>query len=140
MSYDIELFDKSSGETIEFPEKHHLTGGTYALGGTKKAELNVTYNYSAHFRRVFQERPARISPSTGEMEHFHPDDGKVRGIRVIYGMTGAESIPVLTAAAEKLTGERDDNYWLPTEGNAKAALLDLITLAAMCPEGVWRGD
>lgn len=126
MSYDFSLRDKVTGETIEFPEAHQLKGGTYALGGTKKAELNVTYNYSSHFYRVMPPL-------------LRPDGQKIGGIRCICGLTGAESIPVLKAAAEQLGTDEDQDYWKPTEGNARAALLDMITLAAMAPDGVWGG-
>jgi hypothetical protein len=38
-------------------------------------------------------------------------------------MTGADSIPVLSLAAAQLQNDVDDDYWKPTEGNAKRALL-----------------
>lgn len=57
-----------------------------------------------------------------------------------YGMTGAESIPVLEAAAAKLSDEVSDDYWEATEGNAKRALLQLLAMARMRPDGVWDGD
>jgi hypothetical protein len=63
-----------------------------------------------------------------------------KGIRVIYDMTGAESIPVLKDVVSKLGDDRDPDYWKATEGNAKAALLQLIALANMRPDGVWEGD
>jgi hypothetical protein len=96
-----------------------MKGGTYALGGCPTAELNVTYNYSRHYYRVF---------------------GNDSGIRTIYGMTGAESIPVLKAAIAQLGDDVDDDYWKPTEGNAKRALTQLLALATMRPEGIWHGD
>lgn len=34
----------------------------------------------------------------------------------------------------------DDNYWEPTEGNAKRALAGLLAFAQMRPDGVWAGD
>lgn len=62
------------------------------------------------------------------------------GIRTIYGMTGAESIPVLEAAAAKLSDEVSDDYWEATEGNAKRPLLQLAAMARIRPDGVWDGD
>jgi len=118
MSYDIDLLDPHSKETIELESKHHLQGGTYALGGTREATLNITYNYGKHYYRVFGEK----------------------GIRTIYGLTGAESIPLLEQAASQLADDEDDDYWCPTEGNAKRPLLQLIVLAQMRPDGIWRGD
>ena len=118
MSYDIYLQDAETGETIEFDQPHTLRGGTYAVGGTTEAWLNVTYNYGGHFARVL---------------------GK-GGIRSIYGTTGEASIPVLKAAADKLGDDVSEDYWASTEGNAKRALLQLMQLAELCPEGVWAGD
>ena len=118
MSYDIELIDPKTKETVILGHKHNLKGGTYAIGGTDEAWLNVTYNYGKFFRRVFGEE----------------------GIRIIYGKTGAESTPILEEAISKLEGEPSDNYWGATEGNAKKALEDLLELAKMAPFGVWEGD
>ena len=42
MSYDVYLEDPTTGRTVEFEEPHHSRGGTYVLGGTKEAWLNVT--------------------------------------------------------------------------------------------------
>ena len=118
MSYDIELRDPVSGETLRLESPHHMTGGTYALGGTTECWLNVTYNYANHYYRVFGDH----------------------GIRTIYGMTGAESIPVLEDAISKLGDETSDDYWESTEGNAKRALCQLLAFARMRPDGVWDGD
>lgn len=118
MSYDIELTDPKTGETIEFDEKHVLRGGTYCVGGTNLAELNVTYNYGTHYYRTMGDK----------------------GIRTIYGLTGEQSIPVLQAAIEQLGDDISLDYWEPTEGNAKAALKDLLTLAEIAPHGIWKGD
>ena len=106
MSYDIRLTHPATGETLMLDEPHQLIGGTYALGGTRECWLNVTYNYSHIFRRI-----------------MGPD-----GIRMIYGKTGAESAPLLRAAAEVLADDACENYWVATEGNVKKALLDLATL------------
>lgn len=118
MSYDLYLKEGSrEGPVIEFDFKHHMTGGTYALGGTNEARLNITYNYWPFFKQFGAE-----------------------GIRTLYGMTGAESIPILQKAIDSLSGIKDDDYWKPTEGNAKDALRKLLALAQMRPDGVWDGD
>ncbi len=49
MSYDIELVDPVTKEPVELDEPHHMRGGTYAIGGTPHAHLNVTYNYGGIF-------------------------------------------------------------------------------------------
>lgn len=117
MSYDICLKHPITGETLQV-EQHQIKGGTYAIGGTTEAWLNVTYNYSQHFRNVFGEN----------------------GIRTIYGLTGAESIPVLKNAIEQLGNDVSEDYWEATEGNAKTALCGLLTLAQLRPDGIWDGD
>lgn len=88
------------------------------MGGCSEAWLNVTYNYGKHFYRVLGEG----------------------GIRSIYGKTGADSIPVLQDAASKLKDDVHPDYWEPTEGNAKRALMQLLALAKLRPDGVWDGD
>ena len=118
MSYDIYLNDPVTDTPIELDAPHQMRGGTYAMGGTTEAWLNVTYNYAKHYYRVMGER----------------------GIRTIYGMTGAESIPVLRAAIGELSDDVDPDYWEPAEGNAKRALCSLLALAQMRPYGVWNGD
>lgn len=118
MSYDISLCCPCCLETLKADDNHEITGGTYALGGTNELWLNVTYNYSQHYYRTMGEK----------------------GIRTIYGMTGKDSIPILEKAIADLGDEIDDDYWKPTEGNAKKALVGLLTFAKLKPEGVWRGD
>lgn len=115
MSYDIYIVDET-GKTLQLD--HGLRGGTYQVGGATEAWLNITYNYSPHFRRVLGEK----------------------GIRSIYGMDVMDSIPELAAAANALDDNVSDDYWEPTEGNARAALLNLIALAAMAGRGTWEGD
>ena len=118
MSYDINLCDPVTRDVLLLDDPHDMRGGTYAVGGTREAHLNVTYNYAEHYKRVLGEK----------------------GIRTIYGMTGAESIPLLEAAASRLADDATGNYWDDTEGNAKRALYKLIALAKLRPDGVWDGD
>lgn len=118
MSYDIRLCDPVTHETLKTDVPHDMRGGTYAMGGTTELWLNVTYNYGKHYYRVLGDE----------------------GVRTIYGMTGAESIPVLEAAAVKLPDEVSEDYWEATEGNAKRPLLQLAAMARIRPDGVWDGD
>lgn len=117
MSYDIELVDPVTQKIIELDMPHQMAGGTYAVGGTKELSLNVTWNYARHYDMM----------------------GK-KGIREIYGKSGAESIPILEAAIMLLKDDATDNYWDPTEGNAKRPLIQLLTMAKMRPDGIWEGD
>jgi hypothetical protein len=137
MSYDIELIDPVTGDSLELDAPHHMRGGTHAIGGTTRACLNVTYNYYTHFSRVFDALPA---PRPKAPKWQREDGVPVSGVRTIYGLTGAESLPVLDKAIAQLGDDVDPDYWKATEGNAKRALLQLRALAAMRPDGLWSGD
>lgn len=118
MSYDIELTDPVTGERLELDEPHDMRGGTYAVGGTREAWINITYNYGWIFRQLFGDK----------------------GIRFLYGKTAAESLPHLEEGVALLKDDVSDDYWEATEGNAKQALHKLIALARLRPDGVWQGD
>lgn len=122
MSYDIGLHDPVTGERLQTEEPHHLTGGTYCLGGTTELWLNVTYNYAPHFYRLF------------------PGGEEGAGIRWLYGQLAADTIPVLEEVISKLADDVDEDYWKATEGNAKQALFKLLAMAKMRPDGRWDGD
>ena len=118
MSYDISLYDPDTGAVGEFLDENAPRGGTYVLGGSREAHLNVTYNYSDHFYSALGER----------------------GIRTIYGRTGEESIPILEAAIDKLGTDENDDYWKSTEGNAREALKNLLWMASRLYGCIWDGD
>ena len=119
MSYDLSLVDSITKNTLEVDEKHHIKGGTYEVGGSNKLHINITYNYAEHFEKAFNNK---------------------EGIRSIYGKSGAESIPFIKEAISKLGDDVTDNYWDSTEGNTKEALLNILLLAKMAPNGEWSGD
>ena len=133
MSYDIYLNDPVTGEPLEFADTMDLRGGTFALGGTTEAWLNITYNYSSHFRRVFGDE----NISLNDWEKLFGSD---TGIRRLYGMSAKESIPILEKAIDMLSTDEDSDYWKPTEGNARKALSNLLIMAKALPHGVWSGD
>ena len=139
MSYDIKLTDPLTGETLVLDAPHQMKGGTYAIGGTTQASLNVTYNYSPQFARVFDalREPRSTAPKWMHRDRSLP---KVFGIRTIYGLTGAESLPLLDKAIAALGDDVHEDYWQPTEGNAKRALMQLRALAMLRPDGLWAGD
>ena len=140
MSYDITLNDPVTHETIKFNSGHDMRGGTYALGGTTEAWLNITYNYADWYYK----------PGV-----FGQTEEKSKGIRAIYGLSGAESIPVLQKAIAALQAMTEDvsdeernqceeqgatGYWMPTRENAIKPLYQLLAMAKMRPDGVWDGD
>ena len=109
MSWDCDLCDPVTGEVIIFDFKHDMRGGTFALGGTNQATLNVTYNYGKHF-------------------YF----------RLLHGKTGAESILIFEREIKKLNEDVDPDYWKPTQGNVKQAIFGLRALAQLRPDGIWN--
>lgn len=137
MSYDIYLVDPITRRVLELDAPHQMRGGTYSMGGTTEAHLNITYNYGGHFYRVFEELPA---PRPLAPAWMHEEGGPVGGIRTLYGLSGAESLIVLDRAMALLKDDVTDDYWEGTEGNAKRALMQLRALAAMRPDGIWDGD
>lgn len=116
MSYDIFLRDPVSKEVLHSKAPHFMQGGTYVVGGTDELWLNVTYNYGDIFCSVM---------------------GK-DGIHIIEGKTGAQTIPIFKSAIAKLNDDVDDDYWKPTEGNAKRPLYQLLAFAEMRPDGIWE--
>ena len=119
MSYDISIVDRKTKQEIEVEVPIDLRGGTYAVGGTTRLWLNITYNYAPFFRRVFND---------------HGPDG----IHCIEGQKVEDTIPWIEKAIEQLGDDVDSNYWAPTEGNAKKSLINLLKLAKMYPEGEWE--
>jgi len=121
MSYDIDLKNKD-GQVVSVD--NHEEGGTYCLGGTTEASLNVTYNYSPFYY------------------HFLDRD---EGLRWLYGKTGEEVVARLEKAIEELKplgGDRQfvENYWAPTPGNASHALQILLSWAKQHPTATFSGD
>ena len=147
MSYDISLKDPVTKETVCFDASHQMAGGTYAIGGTSEAWLSVTYNYAQWYYKD------GVFPDKGEVgKDFH---NGLTGIRSIYGLSGAESIPILEHAIKVLESMEEDlsekeiqeykaggaeGYWLPTRENAIKPLYQLLAMAKMRPDAVWDGD
>jgi len=118
MGYAIELTDPVTGDVIELGYKHHISGGTYALFGSSGLSLSVTYNYARFYYPIFGDK----------------------GIRFLYGKTGAETIPHLEEGMKLLADDVTDDYWEATEGNAKRVLAQLLAFAQLRPDGIWNGD
>ena len=120
MSWDISLTDTVTGEVLHSDSPHMMRGGTFMLGGTTELWLNITYNYGKIYCRD---------------SVFGKDD-----IETIFGKTGLESIPLLEKAINALGDDVSKNYWKATEGNAKRPLVQLLTMAKMRPDGIWKGE
>ena len=75
MSLDVRIVDKDTRELIELEQTHTLRGGTYEVGGTKEAWLNVTTNYSPHLFAIWD-----------------------RGLKHLHGRSTKEAKPILKRA------------------------------------------
>jgi hypothetical protein len=109
MSYDIYIVS-ANGDDVLFREKHTINGGTYEVGGTNDAHLNVTFNYAPIFKEV-------LDPELG--------------IKILNDMDINESLQLLDDANRSLSGTPDNDYWKCTEGNVKKVIQDLIKMAEM---------
>ena len=112
MSWDISLLDPITKTELVAETKHNLCGGTYCLGGTNSLWFNITYNYGS----IYSEHGLDINGLAGK--------------------TAAEVIPHLDKVISELKDDVNDDYWEPTEGNAKKALIDLRALFKIRPDGI----
>lgn len=109
MSYDCYIVHPDTRETLLFKGPHQLRGGTYALGGTNEAWVNITYNYGGHLRKA-----------------LGPD-----GLMGLNRMPVGQALTLISQGLGLLGDDIDDDYWKPTEGNAKLALIDLGSLCML---------
>lgn len=109
MSFDVGLLD-DEGYLVPVPH-FEGEGGTFTIGGSEYAELNVTYNYS-----------------------------EIWSVEEIDGLSGAESEPILAEQVERFGVERDANYWIPTEGNVGYMANILLGWARLHPNAKWEVD
>lgn len=126
MSYDIDLIDPVSKETIIIDDAHFMRGGTYQIGGSHELSLNITYNYANILRKVLVPDQ---TPSAYKS-----------GIRSLYKMTALQAKPYLEKAIAQLADDVDSDYWTATEGNVKRALIALKTMCEMRPDAIITGD
>lgn len=114
MSWDVSLSDAETGACVEV--ERFEEGGTYVLGGSTYASLNITYNYSAFY-----------------YEHLDQE----RGLKWLDGKRGAETIERLEYVVAALGTTPDRDYWAKTPGNAGRALAMLLSWARQYPDAVW---
>ena len=116
MSWDCTVVYKDTREDVKLDKPIDIRGGTYSMFATNELWLNVTYNYSRFYRKKLPE-----------------------SLRTLDGMDVKESIPILQDLADSLGDDKTSNYWEPTEGNAKSAILKLLKLAELAPENtMWE--
>jgi len=105
MGWDIYLEGENGIVTVDL----HEEGSTYALGGTDRAELSVTYNY-------------------GELLDFG----------FLHGQKAKDTLSTLRESVERLGIRTWPDYWAPTPGNVGYACSILLKWAEQHPEAVWR--
>lgn len=136
MSYDISVHDHDGNmvetdhgqiggtyQTVARPQKRTLIGrapDTAGLGDgpeftyrpiTTHAELNVTFNYARHYRKVW-------GFSLEELDN----------------MIVARVRPLLEQAVRELGTDTDPDYWAALPGNAGAAALSLWLIMEDCDD------
>ena len=117
MSYDIKFCKGEEVCILPFPPPH---GGTYCVNENyRKAWLNITYNYA----EIYYKHGLSIT----KLEK--PE----RGIRVLEGKAASGCVRILTSVIPKMGNETDSDYWKATEGNAKKALVNLLSIAVVMP-------
>lgn len=118
MSYDIELKDPVTKETIEIADAHFMRGGTYQLGGSKQLWLNITYNYGNYYYEATDGDP-RFAHDEVSCVYADGREGPIEtqyGIRGIYGKTGLESVPMLEDMISRIEEKYKKNgEWISTK-------------------------
>lgn len=120
MSYDVSL--ECDGKTVQVD--NHSEGGTYAVGGTEVADLNITYNYA----EVYSLFDFNIRDLDGKRA-----GDTIETMARIVSKTG-------TAQYQRSVGigSWEPDYWAPTPGNAGHALNMLLGWARQHPDAVWH--
>lgn len=124
MSYDISIICECCQQPLKFETPQQLIGGTVPydpISGRilprQEAETNITFNYYKHFRSTLGEE----------------------GVKGIHGKSVVETMPILRFAIQKLGADESEDYWEPTEGNARKALMTLVQMAeAVDFKGFWK--
>jgi len=117
MSYDVYIIDRE-GNVLNDTSPQITRGGTYSLGDSGRAELNITYNYSGLICAAL---------------------AKDSGLRSLDGRMCRDTINDLVQAIMILDDNvHDDDDWVATEGNARLALTQLLLMALHNPYGYWN--
>ena len=125
MSFTVYLVDRDKTHVLPAVSPNYTYGTmvafnpeTYEIIQNPRCELNITYNYTHHYKDAFGPQ----------------------GIDVLHDMPASEAAPLLLQAIQQLGSEPDDNYWSATPGNAGRALRILLTYALDQPDGVFSVD
>ncbi len=113
MGWDISLINPDGGHPVV--ALHHA-GSIITVGGSTSAWMNLTYNYSPFYYKLF------------------PEDMDLKWIRA---KKAGDTIEVMRAVLAKLGEETSDSDWDPTSGNAGHALKTLKAWHEQHPDGLW---
>lgn len=116
MGYDIKLLDKNK-KIVQSERALYSLGGYFDKTGIHEMECGITYNYSSVLNKVF------------------PDS---KGIKYLNNRIARDTYSVLGNAINKLQDNYSNDYFEPTEGNVKKALLSLYQMALRKPDAVWQ--
>lgn len=112
MSWEVRLVDRYDNSV---KVAVHNEGGILVAGGTDRAEMNVTFNYS---KRIIDA----LGVDFTKLNH----------------MRAGDTIKALHAAVEKLGTDRSDDYWADTPGNVGHMLSVLLGWALSHPNAHFR--
>ena len=84
----------------------------FHLTAPKNCNFNITFNYDLNYRK----------------HNFN--------IKHLNNKAAANVIPELKRVIGLLGDQTSDNYWEPIDGNAKRALITLLTMAQMRPDAI----
>jgi hypothetical protein len=115
MSYWVYLVDEN-GPVELYP--HYNEGGTFKIDGYDRAELNITYNYSAQYELL----------GFSIIRDLH--DRKARD--VVHKMADVVMALGITRDPDPM------GYWKPTPGNAGYALNILLMWAIQYPDAIFQ--
>lgn len=153
MSYDITIIDPNTGEPLHTDQPHHLYGGTYSPD-TTELWYNITYNYAPFYYRAetLGESTAvwrdtgkgydeQVQPETGGipgLAHLTIPQARERVLRAIQHLRDEpldkDGKPYKLTDFDKEQGHTLNTYWLPTERNARRALVNLLQLLCLAPD------
>jgi hypothetical protein len=155
MGYGIYINDPATGEVIEIDEPHNIIGSTYRVGGDTRLQLQITTNYSPFYYRaetlgestkIYGEKPV-----DGCLPVLHEEYGGIPGLQYLTIQQARERVlrainalrdepldehgkPYELTEWDVFHGHSVNNYWVPTERNARNALKNLLSLLLLAPD------
>jgi hypothetical protein len=127
-----------NGNEVEVAEPLMHEGGTYMVGGSELAELNVTYNYSGLIAEALGQAWDETKGVAGNVLFGDRDDWSM--VNWLDGRNAEETIPELEHVVKQLGDAPGDDYWETTPGNAGHAVALLLAMAREHPEATWKAS